>query len=119
MTLDTILRWYRRLIAQKWAFTSRRPRRPGIMREISALIVRIATENSGWGYTRIQGALRNLDHRVARSTVAKVLRNQGIPTAPGRPSSWRTFLRAPLGCDRWRRLLHDKEHTDRPGDSNA
>src|SRR5918995_2713524 len=44
VTLDTILRWYRRLIAQKWTFTSRRPGRPGIMREISALIVRMATE---------------------------------------------------------------------------
>jgi putative transposase len=41
--------------------------------------------------------LRNLDHRVARSTVAKVLRDNGIPPAPRRPSSWRTFLRAHWG----------------------
>jgi len=87
VTPDTILRWHRRLIAQKWTFTARRPGRPGIMREISALIVRMATENSGWGSTRIQGALRNLDHRVARSTVATVLKDQGIPPTPGRPSS--------------------------------
>jgi transposase InsO family protein len=98
VTPDTILRWHRRLIAQKWTFTSRRPGRPGIMREVSALIVRMATENPGWGYSRIQGALRNLDHRVARSTVAKVLKDQGIPPAPGRPSSWRTFLRAHWGA---------------------
>jgi putative transposase len=38
--------------------------------------------------------LKNLDHRGARSTVAKVLKDKGIPPAPGRPSSWRTFLRA-------------------------
>src|SRR5215510_12626059 len=50
-----------------------------------------------WGYSRIQGALRNLDHRVARSTVAKVLRDNGIPPAPCRPSSWSTFLRARWG----------------------
>jgi transposase InsO family protein len=98
VTPDTILRWHRRLIAQKWTFTSRRPGRPGIMRKVSALIVQMATENPRWGYSRIQGALRNLDHRVARSTVAKVLKDHGIPPAPGRPSSWRTFLRAHWGA---------------------
>jgi putative transposase len=98
VTPDTILRWHRRLIAQKWTFRSRRVGRPGIMREVRALIVRMATENPGWGYSRIQGALRNLDHRVARSTVAKVLKDHGIPPVPGRPSSWRTFLRAHWGA---------------------
>jgi hypothetical protein len=67
------------------------------MKEISTLIVRMATENSAWGYTRIQGALKNLGHDVARSTVAKVLKDHGIPPAPDRPSSWRTFLRAHWG----------------------
>ena len=68
------------------------------MRELSSLIVRMATENPTWGYTRIQGALQNLGHEVARSTVAKVLKDHGIPTAPDRPSSWRTFLRAHWGA---------------------
>jgi transposase InsO family protein len=95
---DTILRWYRRLIAQKWTSECRRPGRPGLMQEIAALIVRMATENPAWGYSRIQGALKNLDHCVARSTVAKVLKDNGIPPAPGRPSSWRTFLRAHWGA---------------------
>jgi len=94
VTPDTILRWHRRLIARKWTFAPKRPGRPGIMKEISALIVRMATENPRWGYSRIQGALKNLDHCVARSTVAKVLKDHGIPPAPGRPSSWRTFLRS-------------------------
>jgi putative transposase len=97
VTPDTILRWHQRLIAQKWTFTPRRPGRPGTMREVSTLIVRMATENPGWGYSRISGALRNLDYRVARSTVAKVLKDRGIPPAPERPSSWRTFLRAHWG----------------------
>src|SRR5499427_2680590 len=77
VTPDTILRWYRRLIAQKWASECRRPGRPGLMKQIAALIVRMATENPGWGYSRIKGALRNLDHHVARSTVAKVLKENG------------------------------------------
>jgi transposase InsO family protein len=48
--------------------------------------------------TRIQGALKNLGHGVARSTVAKVLKANGILPAPDRPSSWRTFLRAHWGA---------------------
>ena len=94
VTPDTILRWHRQLIARKWTFTPNRPGRPGIMKKISPLILRMATENSAWGYTWIQGALKNLGHSVARSTVAKVLKANGIPPAPNRPSSWQTFLRA-------------------------
>jgi putative transposase len=97
VTPDTILRWHRQLIARKWTFTPKRPGRPRIMQEISSLIRRMATENSTWGYTRIQGALKNLGHEVARSTVAKVLKAHGIPPAPDRPTSWRTFLRAHWG----------------------
>jgi putative transposase len=57
VTPDTILRWHRQLIARKWTFTPTRPGRPRIMQEISSLILRMAMENSTWGYTRIQGAL--------------------------------------------------------------
>jgi hypothetical protein len=74
VTPDTILRWHRQLIAWKWTFTPKRPGLPRIMPEISSLILRMATENSTWGDTRIQGALKNLGHGVARSTVAKVLK---------------------------------------------
>jgi hypothetical protein len=71
---DTLRRWHRRLVAQKWDFRKRRsPGRPGIMREISQLIMRMAQENPSWGYTRIQGALANLNHKVGRGTVANVL----------------------------------------------
>jgi hypothetical protein len=87
VTPDTILRWHRQLIARKWTFEPTTPGRPGIMEDLSALIVRMATENPGWGYTRIQGALKNLGHGVARSTVAKVLKTNGIPPAPDRPTS--------------------------------
>jgi putative transposase len=56
VTPDTILRWHRRLIAEKWTFAPKRPGRPGIMKELSSLILRMATDNPAWGYTRIQGA---------------------------------------------------------------
>jgi hypothetical protein len=64
------------------------------MKEIRGLIVRMAEENPSWGYARIQGALRHLDHRVARSTIAKVLKEHGIQPSPDRSVSWRTFVRS-------------------------
>src|SRR6202158_1038853 len=94
---DTLLRWHRRLIAEKWNFVHRRgPGRPGIMRWISDLIVRMARDNPGWGYTRIQGALGNLGHRVGRGTVANVLKRSGIEPSPerGKRTTWSTFLTA-------------------------
>src|SRR4030095_8967955 len=94
---DTLLRWHRRLVAQKWDFAERRGvGRPGIMRHISQLIGRMAEENRGWGYTRIQGALANLDHKVGRGTIANVLKRNGIEPAPERSlrTPWSTFLKA-------------------------
>jgi hypothetical protein len=64
------------------------------MKEIRGLIVRMAEENPSWGYARIQGALKHLDHRVARSTIAKVLKEHGIHPSHDRPMSWRTFVRS-------------------------
>jgi len=100
---DTLMRWHRRLVAQKWDFSKRRGAgRPGIMREISQLIVRMAQDNPGRGYTRIQGALANLSHRVGRGTVANVLKVNGIEPAPERSkrTTWSSFLKATGRC--WR-----------------
>ncbi|HZM91865.1 MAG TPA: hypothetical protein VFB92_00515 [Vicinamibacterales bacterium] len=60
----------------------------------------MAIDNPSWGYARIQGALKNLGHSVARATVARILKRQGIPPSRERPMQWRTFLRA-----HWRALL--------------
>ena len=97
VTPDTLLRWHRQLIALKWTYPRTVPGRPCIIRVIRELIVRMATENSTWGYARIQGELKGLGHKVARSTIAKVLKQNGIPPAPDRPTSWKTFLRAHWG----------------------
>jgi NDP-sugar pyrophosphorylase family protein len=91
VTPETILAWHRKLIAAKWTYPQRRIGRPGVMREIRELIVRMAEENTTWGYARIQGALKHLDHRVARSTIAKVLKEHGLGPSPDRPMSWATF----------------------------
>src|SRR5262245_28853621 len=62
---------------------------------VETLIVRMARENSGWGYDRIVGALANLGHRVSDQTVGNVLRRYGIPPAPKRreKTTWNEFIR--------------------------
>jgi transposase InsO family protein len=95
-TPDTLLRWHRRLIARKWTY-ARQPGRHGALLEIQRLVVRMAGENPTWGYTRIQGALKNLGHRVGRSTIRRILRAAGLAPVPHRPTSWQTFLKAHWG----------------------
>jgi hypothetical protein len=98
VTADTILRWHRDLSVRKRTVPKRRPGRLRVHAEIRGLVVRMATENPTWGYTRIQGALKNLGHHVARSTVANILKEHGIPPSGKRPMSWRTFLGAHRGA---------------------
>ena len=82
-------------MAAKWR-QARPPGRPPIPAEIVELILRLARDNPSWGYTRIQGELRRLGHRVAAASIRKVLRSHRIPPAPNRDDAptWRTFLRA-------------------------
>ncbi|MGE0142778.1 MAG: integrase core domain-containing protein [Planctomycetota bacterium] len=95
VTPDTILRWHGRLIATRWTCPAkRRVGRPTILKEIRTLIVTMAKDNPTWGYCRIQGELRKLNHCVARPTIAMTLKDNGIQPSPDRPTSWRTFVRA-------------------------
>src|SRR3954449_4776541 len=79
VTPDTFLAWHRKFIAQKYDGSERRgPGRPRTRPELEALVVRMAEENRGWGYRRIQGASSNLKHTLARSTMAAILERHGI-----------------------------------------
>ena len=101
VTPETLLRWSRQLVAQKWTYANRRgPGRPHVMRRIAELVIRMACENPSWGYTRIQGALSNLGHEVGRGTIANILKENGIDPAPerGRRTRWSTFLKAHWEC---------------------
>ena len=95
---DTILGWFRKLVANKFDGSRyRRPLgRPLVDEETEALVVQMAKENPTWGYDRIVGALANLGHRLSDQTVGNILRRHGVPPAPKRKhtTSWRDFIRA-------------------------
>src|SRR6187399_1301248 len=93
---DTILAWYRRLIARKFDGSQSRsyPGRPRTSAEVEDLVVRLARENSGWGYDRIAGALANLGHGISDQTVGNILRRHDIAPAPQRSqtTTWKEFI---------------------------
>ena len=98
-TPDTILRWHRELVAQKWDYSGRREKKPGrppTPEEIAQLVVQMARENPSWGYDRIQGAMANLRHEISDQTVGNILKAHGIEPAPERKrqTTWKTFLKA-------------------------
>jgi putative transposase len=104
VTPATLLRWHRELVARWWTYPHRRPGRPATAAEIRELVVRLARENPGWGYRRIQGELVGLGIKLAASTVWTILREAGIEPAPKRlEQSWAEFLRRQaasiLECD--------------------
>jgi transposase InsO family protein len=91
VTPETLLAWHRKLIAEKYDGSGKRVvGRPATNEEVETLVVRTAEENRDWGYRRIQGALSNLGHVLARSTIAEILKRRGIEPAPKR--TWKEFL---------------------------
>jgi putative transposase len=101
VTPDTLLAWYRKLVAAKHnGVPYRGPGRPRTASAIAELVVRMAMENPTWGYTRIRGALANLGHEVGRNTTKRILKDAGMEPAPerGRRTQWKTFIREHLGA---------------------
>ncbi len=101
VTPDTLLRWYRDLIAAKYdGSKNRSPGRTPTAKDISALIVRIAQDNPSWGYTRLRGALKNLGYELGRTTIKRILTEHGIAPAPerGKSMTWSTFIKAHWGA---------------------
>jgi putative transposase len=99
VTPDTILRWHRQLVAQKWDYSDlrkKRPGRPGVSEEVTQLVLQMARDNPSWGYDRIQGASSDIGHEISDTTVGNILRANGIEPAPERKrrTTWKTFLKA-------------------------
>jgi putative transposase len=95
VTPGTVMRWHRRLVTRKRAYPNRTGR-PPVSAGIAALTGRLATENNGWGYKRIQGELLKAGHRVSAPAIRRVLKALKIPPAPQRSTgtTWRKFLHA-------------------------
>jgi len=101
VTPETLLRWYRRLVATKYdGSRRRRPGRRATPAALAKLVVTMARGNPTWGYTRIRGAMRNLGHELGRSTIRRILEDHGIEPAPerGKRTPWTTFLKAHWGA---------------------
>jgi putative transposase len=102
VTPDTLLQWHRRRIAHHWTQTTRGPGRPPTSAEIRRLVLRLAAENPTWGYRRIHGEIAGLGHRIASSTVWKIINTGGIDPAPERSDiTWSQFLKSQgaVACD--------------------
>ena len=85
VTPDTLVAWHRALITRNYDGHLRRgPGRPPVTEEIRQWVVRVASENRSWGYTRIQRALANLNLQVGRETIAHILREHGMEPAAER-----------------------------------
>ena len=99
---DTILAWYRKLVARKFDGSKARrgPGRPRIRREIEQLIVRMATENRDWGYDRIAGALANLGYKV--SAIKRSAMSCSVMVCRPRPSASARPLGRPSFGPTWR-----------------
>ncbi len=97
---DTLMGWYRRLVARKFDGSKSRhyPGRPRIDSTIEQLVVRMAKENTDWGYDRIVGAMANLGYTLSDQTVGNILQRHGIPPAQERKrtTTWADFIRAHL-----------------------
>jgi putative transposase len=95
---DTILAWYRKLVAGKFSGSRARqgPGRPRLKREVEQLIIRMASENRDWGYDRIAGAMANLGYAISDQTVGNFC--DGLSPAPERKrtTQWSVFIRTHL-----------------------
>ena len=94
---ETILKWHRRLVAQKFDGSRFRKRhgRPLIVADIEELVIRLARENPAWGYDRIVGAVHNLGDDISAQTVGNILQRNGLGSSPERRrnTTWASFIR--------------------------
>lgn len=99
-TPDTILRWHRQLVAEKWNYSEQRKSvgRPATEQEVVDLVIKLATENPSWGYDSLVGRLANLGHDICANTAKNILKRHGIEPAPERSKQprWKEFIAAHL-----------------------
>ena len=84
VTPQTLLAWHRNHVAKKYDSSGKRRKagRPPSREELRDLVIRMAKQDRGWGYTRIRGAMANLGHELGRGTIAEILKQAGLEPAP-------------------------------------
>jgi putative transposase len=96
VTPETILRWHRALISDKWDYSKRCKKvgRPTVDPKVVELVVQMARENPSWGYNRIQGALANLGYELSDAAIGNILKQNGIEPMPERKRqmTWKSFI---------------------------
>jgi transposase InsO family protein len=100
VTPDTLCRWFRQYAGAKYDSSEmRRPGRPPKPQYIRDLVMRLAKENTNWGYTKLRDVMFTLGHKIGRTTVQRILAEDGIEPAPERRKHmpWATFLKAHWG----------------------
>lgn len=101
---DTLLRWHRDLVRRRWTYPHRRSGRPPVPSGTVALVLRLAKENSTWGYRRVHGELATMGIKLAPSSIWAILKRHGLEPSPRRSGpTWAEFLRVQakglLACD--------------------
>jgi putative transposase len=101
---ETLLRWYRRLIARAWSYSHHQTGRPPLDKDLQQLVIRLASENPRWGYQRIKGELQRLGVQVSATTIRTIMCRHGLDPAPRRAAmTWRAFPRQQaagiMACD--------------------
>jgi len=97
-TPDTVLGWYRRLIAQKYdgSRNCKNPGRPRISEEIVELVLQFKRENPNWGYTQIRDYIVYLGYKIGETTVKNILIANGLDPEPEvtRKTTWKEFIQS-------------------------
>jgi putative transposase len=97
-TPDTVLGWYRKLIAQKYdgSKNCKNPGRPKTSQEIIDLVIRFKRENPHWGYTRIKDYIVYLGYKIGETTVKNILLANGLDPEPdlSRKTTWKEFIKS-------------------------
>jgi transposase InsO family protein len=104
VTPSTLLRWHRELVVRRWTYPPTGRHQHGLPDKVVELVLRLARENSRWGYLRIVGECRKLGVRVSATSVRRIVRRHGLGPAPRRGGpGWTAFLRGQaagmLACD--------------------
>jgi hypothetical protein len=97
-TPDTVMRWYRKLIADKYDGSRNRTYagRPSISQEVIDLVLRFKEENPRWGYRKTRDQVVYLGYTICKSSVKNILIEHGYDPEPDLTvrSTWHEFVKS-------------------------